>query len=92
MSRSTKQMSVTLPLEMAKEVSAKVAAGDYASESEVIRDGLRALQARERAAEHWLREQAAPAFDRTKADPTRARSPEQVRAALAKEHRRTKRK
>ncbi len=85
-------MSVTLPLEMAKEVSAKVAAGDYASESEVIRDGLRALQARERAVEHWLREQAAPAFDRTKADPTRGRSPEQVRAALAKEHRRAKRK
>ena len=47
--RSTKQLSVTLPNEMAREVAAKVASGEYASESEVIREGLRALSAREKA-------------------------------------------
>ncbi len=47
--RSTQQFSVTLPNDMAAEVRAKVASGDYASESEVIRDGLRALRARDRA-------------------------------------------
>jgi antitoxin ParD1/3/4 len=47
--RSTQQMSITLPLEMAALVKAKVAAGEYASESEVIRDGLRELLARDRA-------------------------------------------
>ena len=40
--RSTQQFSVTLPNEMADHVRAKVASGEYASESEVIRDGLRA--------------------------------------------------
>jgi len=44
--RSTRQFSVTLPNEMADMVRGKVASGEYASESEVIRDGLRALQAR----------------------------------------------
>ena len=45
--RSTKQLSVTLPNEMPKEVAAKVASGEYGSESEVTRDGLRAPQARD---------------------------------------------
>ena len=59
--RSTQQMSITLPLEMAAMVKAKVAAGEYASESEVIRDGLRALLARDRAMEDWLRDEVIPA-------------------------------
>lgn len=72
--RSTKQLSVTLPQEMAKEVAAKVASGEYASESEVIRDGLRALQARDTAMEPWLSGEAGDIYDRMKADPSRARS------------------
>ena len=47
--RSTQQFSVTLPNEMAQMVKSKVSSGEYASESEVIRDGLRALQARDKA-------------------------------------------
>ena len=43
--RTTQQLSITLPNEMADIVKAKVRAGEYASESEVIRDGLRALMA-----------------------------------------------
>jgi putative addiction module CopG family antidote len=39
--RSTQQFSITLPDEMAEAVRSKVAAGEYATESEVIRDGLR---------------------------------------------------
>jgi putative addiction module CopG family antidote len=86
--RSTQQFSITLPNEMAEIVKAKVAAGEYATESEVIRDGLRALLARDRAVENWLRDQVAPAYDALKADPTRAVSADHVRAALAEEHRR----
>ena len=48
---------MTLPHEMADMVRAKVTSGEYASESEVIRDGLRALAVRDRAVEGWLREQ-----------------------------------
>ncbi|SOB74662.1 putative addiction module antidote protein, CC2985 family [Marinobacter sp. LV10R510-11A] len=43
--RTTQQFSITLPNQMADVVKAKVAAGEYATESEVIRDGLRALSA-----------------------------------------------
>ena len=84
--RSTKQLSVTLPNEMAAEVRAKVESGEYASESEVIRDGLRALQAREKAVERWLHEDVGAIYDAMKADPSRARSAAQVRAALDAEH------
>jgi antitoxin ParD1/3/4 len=84
--RSTQQFSITLPNEMAELVRAKVSAGEYATESEVIRDGLRTLLARDRAVENWLREQVVPAYDALKADPSRAMSAEQVRAALAAEH------
>ena len=49
--RTTQQLSITLPLDMANVVKAKVRTGEYATESEVIRDGLRALLARDRAVE-----------------------------------------
>ena len=81
--RSTKQMSVTVPHEMADMVRAKVDAGDYASESEVIREGLRALAARDRALEAWLSQGVAPVYDRLTADPSRAVSSEEVRARLS---------
>jgi len=41
--RTTRQMSVIVPHDMADMVRAKVTSGEYACESEVIRDGLRAL-------------------------------------------------
>lgn len=84
--RTTQQLSITLPNEMADVVKAKVRAGEYATESEVIRDGLRALLARDRAVESWLHEQVGPAFDALKADPSRAVTAERVRARLAAEH------
>jgi antitoxin ParD1/3/4 len=88
--RSTQQFSVTLPNEMAEMVRSKVSSGEYASESDVIRDGLRALLARDRAVEHWLREQVVSAYDAIKADPSRAVPVEDVRATLARAHQRRK--
>ena len=84
--RSTQQFSITLPNEMAKAVKSKVASGEYATESEVIRDGLRALMARDRAVENWLQEHVGPAYDALKADPSRAVTVDQVRARLVAEH------
>jgi putative addiction module CopG family antidote len=72
--RSTQQLSITLPLEMANQVKMRVASGDYASESEVIREGLRALQEREGAVERWLQAEVAGAYDAYKADPMRTTS------------------
>jgi antitoxin ParD1/3/4 len=84
--RTTQQFSITLPNEMADAVKSKVATGEYATESEVIRDGLRALLARDRAVESWLHEQVGPAYDALKADPARAVTIDDVRASLAAEH------
>lgn len=81
--RSTQQFSITLPNEMAELVRAKVAGGEYATESEVIRDGLRSLLARDRAVATWLRETVAPAYDAIKADPSRGIPLATARAELA---------
>lgn len=90
--RSTQQFSITLPNEMAEAVRAKVAAGEYATESEVIRDGLRVLLARDRAVEDWLRKDVAATYDKLKADPSRAVSVDAVKARLATAHAKTTRK
>ena len=84
--RTTQQFSITLPNEMADIVKTKVAAGEYASESEVIRDGLRVLMARDRAMENWLQQSVGPAYDALKTDPARAVTVDRVRATLAAEH------
>ncbi len=84
--RSTQQFSITLPNEMADIVKGKVATGEYATESEVIRDGLRVLMARDRAVDHWLLQEVGPAYDALKADPARAITIDQMRATLAAEH------
>jgi putative addiction module CopG family antidote len=84
--RTTQQMSITLPTDMAEAVKSKVKAGEYASESEVIRDGLRVLLARDRAVEGWLRDQVGPAYDALKADPSRAVTGKRIRERLAAEH------
>jgi antitoxin ParD1/3/4 len=80
--RTTKQFSITLPHEMAEMVRARVESGEYASESEVIRDGLRTLQMKDRALEAWLREDVANAYDALKANPSRAISLGNVRKSL----------
>ena len=84
--RTTQQFSITLPNAMANLVKTKVAAGEYATESEMIRDGLRVLMARDRAMENWLAQEAGAAYDALKAEPARAVSVDQVRAMLAAEH------
>jgi putative addiction module CopG family antidote len=70
--RSTRQLSITLPNEMANWVKNKAVSGAYASESEVIRDGLRALQERDDVVERWLREEVVQAYDEYIADPSTA--------------------
>ncbi len=85
--RTTQQLSITLPNEMAALVKARVASGEYASESEVIREGLRALAARDNAMEQWLREQVIPAYDALNSDPSSGRSAADIRNRLKAEHR-----
>jgi putative addiction module CopG family antidote len=81
--RTTRQLSITLPNQMADALRERVQSGQYASESEVIRDGLRALFAQEAAVEGWLRDEVAAAYDAAKADPGSAVTADDVRSRLA---------
>ncbi|TKV43474.1 MULTISPECIES: ribbon-helix-helix domain-containing protein [Sphingobium] len=83
--RTPQQFNVTLRNDMAVPVRAKAVSGEYASESEVIRDGLRAFQ----ALETWLRDEVVPGHDAYQADPSRRIPLEEVRAGLAERHERT---
>jgi len=69
----TQSLSISLPYDLAKMVRDKVASGEYATESDVIREGLRSLAAEDAthdaAIEKWLIEEVAPTYDRVMADP-----------------------
>ena len=76
----------SLPAEHAKFIDKKVASGSYASGSEVVRAGLRALQERDAVIERWLSEEVAPTYDAMKSDPSRAIPAKQVFAAIKARH------
>jgi antitoxin ParD1/3/4 len=78
--------TISLPAAQASYIDALVEAGTYASASEVVRAGLRALQERDAAVERWLREDVGPVYDAMQADPGRGISADQVAAALATHH------
>jgi antitoxin ParD1/3/4 len=69
MSTSAKR-TISLPPEHAAYVDAKVASGDYASVSEVVREGLRSLKARDDAIEAWLRGPVVETYDKLEANPS----------------------
>ena len=70
--------TISLPSEHAAFIDAKVQSGAYASASEVVRAGLRALQERDGAVERWQREDVAAAYDAMKADPAHGIPADQV--------------
>jgi len=88
--RTTQQMSVTLPTQMAALIKSKVNTGQYASESEVIRDGMRALLARDNAIEHWLKTKIAATYDELKSDPSKAIPIAQVKEHIAAKRRKNR--
>jgi antitoxin ParD1/3/4 len=76
----------SLPPEQSQYIDDLVASGGYASASEVVRAGVRALQERDQAVERWLREDVAQVFDAMQADPTRAIPSEDVFASIRARH------
>src|SRR3954447_8181977 len=83
---ATAKRTFSLPAEQAEFIDAHVRSGAYASGSEVVRAGLRALQERDAAVERWLREDVAPAYDAMKADSKRAIPIKEVFAAVREHH------
>jgi antitoxin ParD1/3/4 len=82
----TNAIRVTLPDEMLALVKDKVASGEYASESEVISEGLRSLQDRDDEVSDWMLEQARIAYDAYKEDPTRGTPIDEVFARVKARH------
>ena len=70
--RTTQQFSITLPHDMAELVERKIRSGAYASVSEVMRDGVRALMERDVAIERWLREEVVPGHAEYLVNPSKA--------------------
>jgi antitoxin ParD1/3/4 len=83
---SIEKRTISLPSEHTTFIDAKVASGAYASASEVVRAGLRALQERDEAVERWLRDEVAPAYDKMKTDPKRGVSAKKVFADIRARH------
>jgi antitoxin ParD1/3/4 len=83
---STEKRTISLPFDQAAFVDSKVASGDYASVSEVVRAGLRALKERDDAVERWLKEDVAATYDAMVADPKRGVSVDDAFAAVRARH------
>lgn len=90
--RNTSPISITLPHDMAAMVKAKVSSGEYATESEVIRDGLRVLLARDAAVERWLKDEVAKSYDEHTANPSTGVPADKLMARLRTNYRARKSK
>ena len=78
--------TISLPPAQASYIDALVGTGTYASASEVVRAGLRALQERDAVVERWLRDEVLPVYDAMQADPGRGIPADQVIATLRAHH------
>jgi antitoxin ParD1/3/4 len=83
---NAEKRTFSLPAEHSAFIDRKVASGAYASGSEVVRAGLRALQERDAAVERWLDKEVGPAFDAMVADPERGVPANQVFSQIRARH------
>jgi antitoxin ParD1/3/4 len=75
---SCEKRTVSLPREQSQFIDRLVDSGAYASASEVVRAGLRALEERDAIVERWLRTEVVQAYDELDADPGSAVPAEEV--------------
>ena len=83
---AAEKLSITLPQDLAEMIRSKVRSGDYASDSDVVRDALRLWQRHQKAdAEKrvWLRDK----LERSLADPRPSLDLDAVLAELEERYR-----
>lgn len=78
--------TVSLRPEQVAFINEKVGSGHFASASEVVRAGLRALQERDNAVEAWLHNEVTKRYDAIAADPKRGISAENAFDAVRAHH------
>ena len=61
---ATRKIELVLPESLIDLVDRKIASGDYSSRSDVIAEGLLALDAHEAAIDTWLRDEVVPTYHR----------------------------
>lgn len=83
---AAEKRTFSLPREQAEFIDRLVSTGTYASGSEVIRAGLRALQERDAVVERWLREEVAPVVEAARADPSSLLTEDEVFEAIYRHH------
>ena len=83
---AVEKRTISLPPAQAHYIDSLVESGTYASASEVVRAGLRALRERDTAVERWLREEVVQVHDAMRADPGRGIPARDVLAALHAHH------
>jgi antitoxin ParD1/3/4 len=81
-------VSIEVPADVAAAVNARVEAGEYASQGEVVRNGLRLLTEEDAVlndseVEQWLRTVAVPIAEAIQADPSRSIPAKHVREHFA---------
>jgi antitoxin ParD1/3/4 len=79
---AAEKRTFSLPTEQANYIDGLVATGTYATSSEVIRAGLRALQERDAAVGRWLQDEVVSVAAAMAADPDRAIPADQVFSEL----------
>jgi Arc/MetJ-type ribon-helix-helix transcriptional regulator len=79
---SSRAVKVTLSDELVDMIQAKVASREYASESEVVSDGLQGLRSRDIALDHWLRDEVVASWEEHNADPSIGIYADEVSAKL----------
>jgi putative addiction module CopG family antidote len=80
---ATRRLQLDLPEDVAADIEARVASGEYESESAVVRAALEKLIEREEAEEAWLRTTVAARIEALDKGDVRTKTADEVRASLA---------
>ncbi len=89
----TEQLTITLPSALARSIRAKVAAGEYASESDYVCESVVMSQAHHASeldtewgpTDEWIVQHALPALDELESDPSTGISHEDLLVRLAEQ-------
>jgi antitoxin ParD1/3/4 len=81
----TQELTITLPTELAQTVQSKVASGEFASESDLLRESLSKFFAPDPDLENWLKTVGVARYDAYDANPNDVFTGDQILQAVAEQ-------